>query len=71
MKKGVLHLAVQSGVAIMPMRVTASRYIRSWAWDRKMHPLPFARIRVEFGTPMMVREETFEESGDALVRALG
>lgn len=71
LKKGVLHLAVQSGVAIVPMRVTASRYVRSWEWDRKVHPLPFARIRVEFGTPLNVREETFEESAEALVRALG
>lgn len=71
LKKGVLHLALQSGVAIMPMRVTASRYVRSWAWDKKMHPLPFARIRVEFGTPMSVHEESFDESAEALVRALG
>lgn len=71
LKKGVLHLAAQSGVAIAPMRVTASRCLRSRDWDRKMHPLPFARIRVELGTPIHVREETFEESADALIRALG
>ena len=71
LKKGVLHLAVQSGVPIVPIRVTASRCIRSWEWDRKMHPLPFARIRVEFGTPINVREETFDESAEELARALG
>jgi lysophospholipid acyltransferase (LPLAT)-like uncharacterized protein len=71
LKKGVLHLSARSGVPIVPIRVTASRCIRSREWDKKIHPLPFSRIRVEFGTPMHVREETFDESAEALVHALG
>jgi hypothetical protein len=71
LKKGVLHMALQSGVPIVPIRFTGSRFIRSPAWDGKMHPLPFSSIRVDVGTPITVSEDTFDEAADALVRAMG
>jgi lysophospholipid acyltransferase (LPLAT)-like uncharacterized protein len=71
LKKGVLHMALQSGVPIVPVRVSASRFLRSNSWDRKMQPLPFSIIQVVVGSPIVVTGSTFEESFEALTHALG
>ena len=71
LRKGVLHIALQSGVAIVPLHVSATRCFRSSSWDRKMQPLPFSTIHVAVGSPMVVTTSTFEESFEALTHALG
>ena len=71
MRTGVLHIALQSGVAIVPLHVSATRCFRSGSWDRKMQPLPFSTINVVVGSPIVVTEGTFEESFEALTNALG
>ncbi len=43
LKKGVLHLALQSGVPIVPLTISASRFIPWPSWDSKKFPLPFNR----------------------------
>ncbi len=71
LKKGVLHMALQSGVPIIPLRVSASRCFRSNSWDRKMQPLPFSTINVVVGSPILVTDSTFDETFAALTHALG
>jgi lysophospholipid acyltransferase (LPLAT)-like uncharacterized protein len=71
MKKGVLHMALQSGVPIVPLRVAATRSFRSKSWDRKMQPLPFSTIHVVVGAPMLVTTSTFDETFETLARELG
>ena len=71
LKKGVLHIAVQSGVPILPMRVSANRCYRTGSWDRKMQPLPFSTIHVAVGAPIAVTSSTLDESIEALTDALG
>ena len=71
LKKGVLHMALQSGVPIVPLRVSASRCLRSNSWDLKMQPLPFSTIHVVVGAPMLVTTSTFDETLRALTEALG
>lgn len=71
LKKGVLHMALQSGVPIIPLRISASRCFRSKSWDRKMQPLPFSTINVVVGTPIVVTTSTFDETFTALTQALG
>ena len=71
LKKGVLHMALQSGVPIIPLRISASRCFRSKSWDRKMQPLPFSTINVVVGTPIVVTTNTFDETFTALTQALG
>ena len=71
LKKGVLHVALQSGVPIIPLRISASRCFRSSSWDRKMHPLPFTTINVAVGSPIVVTTNTFDETFEALTHALG
>jgi lysophospholipid acyltransferase (LPLAT)-like uncharacterized protein len=46
LKKGVLHIALQSGVPIVPLTISASRFIPVPSWDSKKHPMPFNRIKV-------------------------
>ena len=71
LKKGVLHMAVQSGVPILPVRVSANRCYRTESWDRKMQPLPFSTIHVAVGIPIAVTTSTLDESMEALTDALG
>ena len=71
LKKGVLHIALQSGVPIVPMHISATKCLRSNSWDRKMQPLPFSTINVVVGAPIVVTLSTFDESFEALTNALG
>jgi lysophospholipid acyltransferase (LPLAT)-like uncharacterized protein len=71
LKKGVLHIACQSGTPIVPLRLSASRSFRAATWDRKFQALPFSTIRITIGTPIRVAEDAFDESAEALLAALG
>lgn len=71
LKKGLLHIAAQSGVPIVPLRVTASRRLELRSWDRKQLPVPFSTIGIEIGTPIPVTEHTFEDAAGELTEALG
>lgn len=61
-KKGVLHLAQQSGIPIMPIRFISSKNVQFNTWDKKKFPLPFSKIVVEFGSDLQVSENNMEES---------
>ncbi|MDH4247136.1 MAG: hypothetical protein OEW39_04905 [Deltaproteobacteria bacterium] len=72
LKKGVLHMALQSGAPIIPLRFTARGCFRFWwDWDNKYFPLPFCRINGVFAPPIRVTEATFEGCAEELQRALG
>ena len=66
LKKGVLHLARDSGVSILPLRLSANPAIRA-GWDRKVVPLPWSRITVAYGSPLAVTEGNFKRAGQMLV----
>ena len=66
LRKGVLHLAVQSGTPIVPVRCEAHPSFHLRSWDRKIVPIPFGRIRVIFGPPLLVEEQNFSGSLIAL-----
>lgn len=51
-KSGVIHLAQQSGCAIVPVSVFCSRAHRLRSWDRSVMPLPFARVVLQLGEPL-------------------
>lgn len=71
LKKGVLHMAAQSGVPIVPLRLRTSHCLRLPTWDRKIWALPFSTIRLTIGEPLMVDARSPEASAQALVTALG
>ena len=56
-RRGALHLSLQTGVPIIPMRFEASRCVRGRGWDRKHWPLPFAAMKVHYGPPIGVDED--------------
>jgi lysophospholipid acyltransferase (LPLAT)-like uncharacterized protein len=53
-KPGVVHLAKAVGSPIFPMTYAATRAARLRSWDGLIIPLPFARVRIEFGEPVEV-----------------
>lgn len=72
LKKGVLHMALQSGIPIVPLRIfTPRQIVLKKTWERKRVPLPFSTIRVIYGEPIPVTEADFEEAATRLSAALG
>ena len=71
MRKGVLHIAEQSGVPIVPIRFAASSYVRLPTWDKKLLPLPFGTIEVTFGPPLRVRGLDLAEATQIVAQVLG
>jgi len=69
LKKGVLHLACDSGVPILPIRLSASPALHA-GWDRKVIPLPWSRITVAYDAPIEVKPGDFESAGRRLVDAM-
>ncbi|MFO8238002.1 MAG: DUF374 domain-containing protein [Prochlorococcaceae cyanobacterium] len=51
-KAGVLHLARQSGCAVVPVGLALNRRRRLRSWDRCVLPLPFGRAVLALGRPL-------------------
>jgi lysophospholipid acyltransferase (LPLAT)-like uncharacterized protein len=71
LKKGVLPIALQSGVPVVPLTIRSSRFISWPSWDSKRFPLPFNRIKVIVHEAIHVNKQNFEQAGARIVRALG
>lgn len=70
LKKGIFHLAAQSGVPIVPLSISSARFIPWPSWDSKRFPLPFNRIRVTIHEAICVNQQNFDEAGSRIVSAL-
>jgi lysophospholipid acyltransferase (LPLAT)-like uncharacterized protein len=57
-KPGVLALASAAGAALVPVGVAARPCLHFGSWDRALLPLPFARVRCVYGTPLFVPKRT-------------
>jgi len=55
LKPGVLIMAKETGVPIIPITMYASPKWIINTWDKKKQPLPFSKIRVEFHEPIYIR----------------
>ncbi|MDP3181713.1 MAG: lysophospholipid acyltransferase family protein [Desulfobaccales bacterium] len=64
-QKGVIFLAREAQVPIIPLAVAASRKITFNSWDRFQLPLPFSRLALLVGEPLWVRPQ---DRGPALER---
>jgi lysophospholipid acyltransferase (LPLAT)-like uncharacterized protein len=71
LKKGVLHIALQSGAPIVPLTICSSRYIPWPSWDSKKFPLPFSRFKVIFHERIWVHRHNFDDAAARIVKALG
>lgn len=63
-KPGVITLAKQSGMPIIPTAVLVSRFKRVNSWDRTIVPLPFSTFTMLHGDPIFVPKDADK---DALV----
>jgi lysophospholipid acyltransferase (LPLAT)-like uncharacterized protein len=70
LKKGVLHIALQSGVPIVPLAISVSHFVPVPSWDSKKHPLPFGRIKVVVHEAIYVDRQSFEESAAQIMSSL-
>jgi lysophospholipid acyltransferase (LPLAT)-like uncharacterized protein len=71
MKKGALHISLQSNVPIAPMRFQTTNSIEIPYWDRRKWPLPFSTITVEYGDPIQITKDNFEKAYDIISKSLG
>src|SRR3990172_6717665 len=69
-KPGVLAVARATGTPIHPVAMAARPALRFGSWDRTFLPLPFARVRVVYGPPILVPKSTREEALEELRRRL-
>lgn len=53
-KPGVLQASAMSGLPILPVAYSATRFFRLRSWDRMIVPFPLARLEYVFGDPMPV-----------------
>jgi lysophospholipid acyltransferase (LPLAT)-like uncharacterized protein len=68
---GILDIARLTGLPILPATISPQRSIVFRSWDRLFLPLPFSRIVIRWGEPIMVdpevdRAETAARLGDSL-----
>jgi len=64
-KAGVLHLARQSGCAVVPVGLALNRLRRLRSWDRSVLPLPFGRAVLALGAPLYVPPGQASADGSA------
>lgn len=58
-KGGVIDVARRTGVSVLPLVAAADReWILTKSWDQFRIPKPFARIAVQYGTPVAVSKDT-------------
>jgi lysophospholipid acyltransferase (LPLAT)-like uncharacterized protein len=70
-KKGVLHLALKSGLPIVPLTISASRFVSWPSWDSKKFPLPFSRIKITVHEAICVTCHNFDDVGARIESSLG
>ncbi|MFQ6539351.1 MULTISPECIES: lysophospholipid acyltransferase family protein [Aphanothece] len=56
-KPGIVHLAQQSGCAVVPVGLAVSRRRLLRSWDRTLLPLPFCRAVLALGAPLRLEAE--------------
>ncbi|MBL4656721.1 MAG: DUF374 domain-containing protein [Flavobacteriales bacterium] len=69
-KDGVLNMSIETGVPVVPFKVTSATAYTLPTWDRKRVPLLFTTVTVEYGEPVVVTEENKEEARKSLMMAM-
>jgi lysophospholipid acyltransferase (LPLAT)-like uncharacterized protein len=64
-KPGAVAAARLAGAPIVPVVLAARPCLRFASWDRMLLPLPFARVRVDYGEPLRVPREAPEFEAEA------
>ena len=66
---GIFQVALLAAVPIIPIRVSCRREWLFKTWDRLRLPRPFARIKVEYGEHIWVRNRYDFPAAEALMRS--
>jgi lysophospholipid acyltransferase (LPLAT)-like uncharacterized protein len=69
-KPGAVALARATGARLVPIGIAAAPAVRFGSWDRTVLPLPFARVRIEFGAPLAVPRDASTEALESARAAL-
>jgi lysophospholipid acyltransferase (LPLAT)-like uncharacterized protein len=69
-KDGVLDLSQRTGLPVFAVRVRCSRAMRLPTWDRKLVPLPFSTVELDYAAPLRVTGENREAARGAIGRHL-
>lgn len=59
-QKGALHLSINSGIPILPVRLEYANARNLSGWDQKRIPRLFSKFDVYLGKPIIVNEFNFE-----------
>src|SRR5262249_23018739 len=70
-KNGVLLIAQLAGIPIVPISYAASRVFKFRAWDHFILPLPFARVAVAVGEPIVVPKVMNPADLESMQKRLG
>lgn len=70
LKKGILHMSLQTEVPIVAMQFISSDYFEFNTWDRKKLSYPFSMIKLKIGNPIQVNSDNFTEVQNKITGAL-
>ncbi|MBN1382157.1 MAG: lysophospholipid acyltransferase family protein [Deltaproteobacteria bacterium] len=69
-KPGLIVMAQQSGVPIVPLYISVSRAWILKSWDRCLVPKPFSKITCRWGEPIFVPRDLSEQEFEATRREI-
>jgi len=70
LKKGILHISMQSGVPIVAIQFGASKFFELKTWDRKKWPYPFSTIKMKIGIPIQITSDNLDQAPKRITAAL-
>ena len=70
LKKGILHISMQSGVPIVAIQFRVSKFFELKTWDRKKWPYPFSTTKIKIGTPIQITSDNLDEAHKRITAAL-
>ncbi len=71
LKKGIIHISLQSRVPIVALQFSASRFFELNTWDRKKLPYPFSTVIMRIGYPIQITSDNLDEAQNRIAAALG
>lgn len=71
LKKGILHLSLKSGVPVVALRFSSSKFRELGTWDRKKISYPFSTIEMEICDPIYITKDNFNHAYELIERKLG
>ncbi|UCG22097.1 MAG: DUF374 domain-containing protein [Deltaproteobacteria bacterium] len=70
LKKGILHISMQSGIPIVAIQFSASKFFELKTWDRKKWPYPFSTVKMKITAPIQITSDNLNEAQKRITAAL-